>query len=212
MWYWTQEVKKSLTAHVMNLKYDEKEPHYFEISTWFGDKKKILSDNANMISGKLVKIGTDSYEWNNKTIKTLSIILDDNWERIERQTTYNNLSRSVIYSLASLDKIEHELYFSLYVSKAGKKNVWVKHWLDDVQHTFDWEKDIKWRTKAVMDWDEFVRYNYSELDKWINEDLIPKINKAVVFEDLQTELEEVEKNPKIKEDKKQEEFDDDLPF
>jgi len=216
MWYATETGNWQIIARVMNLKFDEKDPHYFEISKWFWDKKEILSEDANKINGKLVKIELGDYEWNKQTIKTMDITIDDNGERLVRQTTYNNLSRNAIYCLAGLDVIDQELFLTLYVSKEkGNKNVWVKHGMDDLKNWFDREKDIKARTKAVMDWEEFVKYSYKELDAWIDETLIPKINDAVADKDLLDELETVEKKPAKapkKAEKKVETPDDSLPF
>lgn len=212
-----KESKSFVTARIMGLK-KEAEKHYFEISKYQDGKTEILSDEDNIqeLNGKLSEIQLDSYEWEWKTRPLMKFyITDDNWDNVVLSTSYNQISKQLVYGLATiaqLGKIEKELILSLYISKNGNKNLWLKHWGEDIQHHFDWEKDIKGRTEPVMDtkW-EFVRYDTTELDKWINEKLIPEINASCLW--LQSELEEVEKNPVIAEKTKAKETsDEDLPF
>ena len=191
MWYneWNNTAK--VIARIVWLKKDEPK-HFFEIFKWFGDKKKVIMPEAMEIDGKLKAIEVGSYEYEGKTKDTMTFILDDWKEEIHRQTSFNKVSRNTIYALNSLKEIKDKMTLTLYMSQAGNKNLWLKHWKEDVKSILDREEDIKAKTWVVMDWEEFVKYNYKELDKRIKEELIPWINESIYkepksFADIETE-------------------------
>jgi len=218
MWRGEGRSKKNfVTARIMWLK-KEATQHYFEISKYADGKSEVISEweLVRELNGRLEKIELDSYEREGTTRKLLKFYIGDWDESVVLSTAYTWVAKSIIYSLASYvnawNNLKWELVLSLYISKNGNKNIWIKHDWEDLKNEFNWDDDIKAKTKPILttEW-EFVKYDTKELDKWIDTELVPSIN--IACGNLQTELEEVEKNPKIKEAaKKEEEEDDGLPF
>jgi len=193
MWWnkWTQS--NQVKVKVLWLKKEDTEL-FFEISKYENWKSIVLEDKAKWIDWKLVKVEVWGYKWEEngkeKFTKTLSFLLND-WENdMLLSIWFNILSRNIIYNLASQDKIDGKVEFSLYISKSGNKYCWVKVWWVDCKNGFDFEKDIKWRTKPLLDEDwEFIKYSYKELDGWIENTLVPKINSSIVngFESIESD-------------------------
>ena len=214
-WEWRSR-KNFVTARIMWLKKKALQ-HFFEISKYADGKSEIISEweMVRELNWRLEKVELDSYEREGTTRKLLKFYIGDWDDSVVLSTSYTWVAKSIIYSLASYvngwNDLKWELVLSLYISKNKNKNVWIKHDGEDLKNTFDWDEDIKAKTKAILttDW-EFVKYDTKELDKRIDTELVPAIN--VACGNLETELEEVEKNPKIKEDAKKEEDEDSLPF
>ena len=75
-----------------------------------------------------------------------------------------------------------------------------------MKNKFDYEKEIKWRCKYS---EEFQKTSYVELDKWIEETLVPMINEKIDF--ANKNVEDFVKEEEKKEEKKEDVIDD-LPF
>ena len=183
----------------MGLKKDEKKV-FFEISKYADGKNTIIENTdldekwqpkpITMINGVLKNILLSTYEYEGKEIQQMTFELND-WENlIHLQATYSRVSRGIIFALHSLEKIDEKLSFTIQISWKGTKYVWVEMWWHPVKSVIDFENEIKSKTKAVMDWDEFIKYNYSELDARVKDELIPKINSAIV--DVTPEVSEKE--------------------
>lgn len=213
---WTTETnwQKYVNINLLGMKKDSKREDFaFQVFTWYGDNKKIVEDWVKSIKWNFVKVESWSYDytderWQIKKSKTLTFFFDD-WEYIMKYGSwYNMISRQIIYNLASIDWPIWEITLTPYWSKKWYRNIWMTNNGEDVRSKFDFEKDIKAKCKYS---EEFQKTSYVELDKWIDEDLIPAINKKMEnhpFEAIETES---NFSDEIKKQEKADEVDD-LPF
>lgn len=212
-----EDWQKYVNINLLGMKKESKREDYaFQVFTWYGDNKKIIADWVKSIKWRFVKVEAWSYDYTNerweiKKSKTLTFFFDD-WECIMKYGSwYNMISRQIIYNLASIEWEIWEIELKPYWSKKGYRGMWMLNNWNDVRSKFDFEKDIKAKCKYS---EEFQKTSYVELDKWIDEELIPAINKKMEnhpFEEI-----EVEHNfaDTLKEKSKEESKDeiDDLPF
>ncbi len=194
--------KNYYTANLKGLKEDR---HYFEITKYNGETKKseVVATNQNFIEGNLLWVEKITYKYRNdrgieEIGRKIQFTISQDDEEVNLQMNYNTVSRTIIYALASAKEIG-TINLSLYISKKGNKGCRIKNNWEDLTSSFDYEKDIKGRTEYSA---QFKMYDYSKLDAWIDDELIPMINSKLMFKKDKEE---------IKEEKKEEVLDD-LPF
>lgn len=213
MWRTTEaDWKNVVNVNLVWMKRESKRDEYwFEISRWYGDSKEIIATKVKWIEGNLTKVVAGGYDytdehWATKHSKTLTFFLDD-WENVMKYWTwYNIVSRNIIFGLASIEWKIGKITLSPYRSKSGYRNMRVTNNGEDVLNKFDYEKEIKWRCKYS---EEFQKTSYVELDKWIEETLVPMINEKIDF--ANKNVEDFVKEEEKKEEKKEDVIDD-LPF
>ena len=155
-----------------------REEFCFEVFKGYGETKEVIEPKATSISGRLKKVEVGGYDYTDETgktrrNKTLTFYFDDGENTIKYGTGYNMVSRQIIYNLASIEWEIGVIELTPYWSKKGYRNIWVKNNGEDVRMKFDFNTDIKAKCHYS---EEFQKTSYTELDKWIDEELIPEIN------------------------------------
>lgn len=158
-----------------------KEDFCFEVFKWYGDIKEIIEPHATSIKWKLNKIEVWWYDYTDETgktrrNKTLTFYFNDGEQDIKYWTGYNMVSRQIIYNLASIEWEIWDIELTPYWSKKWYRNIWMKNNGEDVRMKFDFNTDIKAKCHYS---EEFQKTSYVELDKWIDEELVPEINKKL---------------------------------
>lgn len=194
--------KNYYTAQLKGLKEDR---HYFEITKYNWEKKEteVVATNQNFIEGNLLWVEKITYKYKNdrgieEIGRKIQFTLSQDDEEVNLQMNYNNVTRTIIYALASAKDI-WLVNLNVYISKKWNKGCWVKVNGQDALSSFDYEKDIKAKCSYS---EQFKMYDYSKLDERIDNDLIPLINSKLMFKKWDAEIKE----------EKQEETLDDLPF
>lgn len=199
---------KFLQAKLEGLLQSDKEWPHFKLTTWNKDEwEKVICESCNYIEGEMTWIEVQETEWEGKKMQKVIIILtDDEWNQIKWRIWYWTTVRKVLQKLSAPKEI-WKVRFSCWrfaMEKDGK-NIsgnyvtvtvdWQKY--DD---PFDYEKDILPKRRAIKDpetW-EFVKFNDSELEKRVLEDLVStihdklKVMKNSSSEEPQDDVEELD--------------------
>lgn len=158
-----------------------REEFCFEVFRGYWETREVIEPKATSIKWRLKKVEIGGYDYTDETgktrrNKTITFYLDDGEQTIKYWTGYNMVSRQIIYNLASIEWEIGEIELSPYWSKKWYRNIWVKNNGEDVRMKFDFNNDIKAKCHYS---EEFQKTSYVELDKWIDEELIPEINSKL---------------------------------
>lgn len=219
MWRWTSynQNLKFLQAKLDGLLPSDKEWPHFVLSTWNKDEgEKIVCESCNYIEWEMVNIEVVEQEWEWKKVKKVLInLLDDEWNNIRWRIWYGTTIRKVIQKLSAAKEIGM-VRFSCgrYSMERDWKTIswnFVAVYVDGQKYDdpFDYEKDIMPKRRAIKDPEtgEIVKYNDSELENWILEELVPMIHDK-----LKVANTTVASEKDIEFDEKKEEEDLDMPF
>lgn len=172
---------KAYFAKVKGLKKGEKEI-YFEVRTKEDGELKILKDKPTKIEGYLQKIELKKFEYEGKVHDEIKFIMKDDGEVYFVSFGMNSLSRGILNSLASIE-LFGKIGIAVYFNKAGFSSSFITN---DGAKT-GWKYDMKELNQKVEviknSKGEVVSKDYSELDKYYLETIIPPIiNKLKPFE------------------------------
>lgn len=175
-WNWS---KHYINAKIKGLKVSSEERFCFQIKDWE------TIEEVNCIQWYLIKIVQDSYDHEGKKIESIKIYLAEWDDVLVLNTWFNNISRTILNSLASVESYGY-LKILLYISKESYKSVYI---------TDDWEQ-LKWKypieelkpkvvTMEKKNWEKIA--DTTELDDFfksvildINQKLSPKEEKEQV--------------------------------
>ena len=176
---------------------------------------KVVEQGDNL-SGKIIGIEKDSYEFKGKPQRLFKLKVQDNDMNYSLDLGYGYYSRNVLNSLASIgDLTGHLIEFSVYRNKKDYVSIWVTN---DGEKT-EWDLDAK-ELPGTDDekWDESFDYFINKISKNLAPDEISTLGDTTKIEDI--EYETPENSPDNKEESVQEEQSeeqeqkeaDDLPF
>jgi len=194
---------------------------------YIGDKKfNMISWNIMDISIEHKEITPSSGKNAGKKIKVHNLIidmLDDEWEISLQMDLYSQIARNIINVLAGWYSFDKEIFFSVYLNKAGYRTISIKDgWTTDsnyIDGKYSFEeinnmvemKIDKWEEVKDYDWlmDKLVKELMPIIEKKIN-DIVPE-EKTETVEETRAKV-EVQETLQEKAKAKQNEDNDDLPF
>lgn len=207
--------KNFVNVNLLWMKRDDKREDFkFEVFKGFWNGKEVIASGVRRIEWKLTKVVAGWYDYTDdhgatKHAKTLTFFLDDDEHIMKYWTWYNIVSRNIIFALASIEWEIWMISMAPYWSKTWYRNMWITNNGQDVMSTFDYEKDIKSKMKYS---EEFQKTSYVELDKWIEEELVPQINSKISASNKSIEDFIKEDESSISLSNKKTEVDDEIPF
>jgi len=164
---------KIFFAEIKGLREDE--TAHFKLQSIDKDGQYVDEQDETELTGRLVKV--DSYE--DKYGKKLKFVLADKGvgELYVVTTRFTKLARNIINSLAYAADFEYPLTISLYHRKKdGKASVYLSLQGEGLSWKYDWDQYIKPKIKTSQDWnddgEEYTKYNYHEVDKWLLEEVL----------------------------------------
>ncbi len=155
-------------AKIKGLKKDHTGDPWIGLDQKQGDKY-IEVEKGQWISGWLSAAKIGSYEYEGKDVKTFELVLEDGIMKYVFQSSYNNLSRSLINSLLSTTDYGI-LKISVYTNNKGYKSIGVEMNGERIKwkHSLD---EFKAKTKEIKDEEgEVIKISYKELDSWLEEE------------------------------------------
>lgn len=172
-----QNTLNTLYVKVIWLKIGETDL-YFEAKKKEDNTYNVVS-RGDVVSGRLKEITVKEYESNGKLCKSVNFtFIDDEDTKIILNLGINKLSRQVLNLLINSDKLD-VLDFKLYRNKKNYacmeiKNNWEKlGWkydFNDLNKKVDYIKNKK---------GEVISADYSELDEWFINEIIPEIAQKI---------------------------------
>lgn len=123
MWFTNNSQSSVNYIKIKGLK-KEFETHFFEVN---GEPIDV-----NTFEGTLIDAKADSYEYEGSTKNTMKLLFEDNeGEQYQLDAGYNSLTRSLLNSIlgfmdANPPKTKMDIQLSLYISKAGYKQIGIK--------------------------------------------------------------------------------------
>lgn len=208
MWRGTTETNhvNFLTAKLDWLMMSDKNWPHFVITRWNRDKQEseTIVESCNYIEWKLtgLEVKEEEREWK-KSNKVIFELSDDEGNNIKWRIGYWPTVRKIIQKLTAPKEINNVRFscwrYSMEVD--GKTRVWnyVTVFVDGQKRDdpFDFEKDIKPKRRVILDpeTNEFIKYNDTELDKWILEELVPQVQSKIMNQPMITaDSEEIEED------------------
>lgn len=154
-------------AKIMGLKKEFTGNPWIEITQKQNDKY-VEIDKCSYIEGWLAKAKVDSYEYEGKPKKTIELTIEDNDEKYLFQSSYNQLSRSLINSLLGTPDYGR-IKISVYTNKAGYKSIFVENNGEKMAWKYSVEEMQAKTEKITNKAGEFISNDYSSLDNWLEE-------------------------------------------
>lgn len=172
---------------------------YFEISRGWNKQTKqpeeVLSDeNTTFIEWKLTRIDCDTYDYEGRTIHTISLQLTDSDNNcLVFDSSYTGVMKIWLLKLASAESL-WLLRFSVYAKDWKKRGRLTNDW-QPMEMKYDWEKDIKplteWYPNGTSDDRKLIEFiEWPVLDDIRN--LIPAESAEDVANESEPTLEEVD--------------------
>lgn len=182
-----------------------------------------------------VKMGVYTPKDNSPPRPTIIMFFKDGDDVMKLETGFSMMARTLINSLANLDKLG-KLKISLYTaSKNGKANIWIECDGEACKWKYDWENDQKPLIHEYDMGEGQIGKNYSKLNEFFTKVLMEEVKVLVVSQDSSVwtfpekdELLEAVKESEAKSEEEEtdipkpdsaapdlpviEEEDDDLPF
>lgn len=206
MWRWTSynQNLRFLQVRLEWLLPSDKEWPHFKLTTWNKDEwEKVVCESCNYIEWEMIDIETQEMEWEWKKVQKVIITLtDDEGNNIKWRIWYGTTIRKVLQKLSAPKEIGKVKFscgrFSMekdWKTISGNYVTVTVDW-QKYDDPFDYEKDILPKRRAIKDpetW-EFVKFNDSELEKWVLWDLVETVkwklkvmNKPVATEEVDDE-------------------------
>ena len=180
---------------------------YFEVSRWWNKQAKkpeeILSEpDCTFIEWKLIRVDTDEYEYEWRTMHSVSLYLADDQNNVLCfQSSYTGIMKMWLLKMASADHL-WLLRFSVYV-KDWKKRGWITNDGEGMESKFDWEKEIKpltdWYPNGTSDDVRLIEFLESDNVIWEIRAKLPELKAE--SEETSDPIEDTSSEPE-----------DDLPF
>lgn len=123
MWFTNNSQSSVNYIKIKGLK-KEFETHFFEVN-W-------EPIDVNTFEGTLIGAKADSYEYEGSMKNTMKLLFEDSdGEQFQLDAGYNSITRSLLNSIlgfmdANPPKTKMDIQLSLYISKAGYKQIWIK--------------------------------------------------------------------------------------
>lgn len=172
---------KAFFAKIQGLKKGSKEL-YFEVKTKEDGELVVIKEKPTKIEGYLEKIEMRKFEYDGKVHDDIKLIMKDNGEVYFISVGLNSMSRNIFNSLATVElfgKIAISVYFNKkgfptsFITNDGAKTPW-KYTFEELNAKVE---DIK-NSKG-----EVLQRDYSELDRFYLETVIPAIQAKLVTND-----------------------------
>jgi hypothetical protein len=143
-----------------------------EGAPWIGLEQKVGDDykevqKSTWINGWLSKAAVDSYEYKGKQTKTIELTLEDGDDKYILQSSYNQLSRSLINSLLSTNEYG-DIKISVYLNKSKFKSIYVENNGQKMEWKYKIE-ELKPMTSDILEDNVKVGTSYKKLDAWLEE-------------------------------------------